>query len=285
MRLVRFTLKDSAAEIGVLADDQVVPLAALAPGAPKDMKALIAEWDRIAPTLSPPAGHAAALPLADVTLLAPVPDPEKIMAIGLNYKDHIEETGMATPTEQLWFAKMPSAVNGPTGDILLPKVSNQVDWEVEMVVVIGKGGKHISAKNAPAHVFGYAVGNDVSARDWQMKTAQWIMGKSFDSHAPFGPAIVTADEVGDPHRLDISCKVNGETRQSSNTRNLLFNVWAQVEELSKVMTLKPGDLIFTGTPGGVGLGMTPPEYLAPGDVVTCAIQGLGEIRNKVVAER
>lgn len=284
MRLVRFSKSGGTTEIGVLTGDKVVPLAALAPDAPTDMKALIADWEAQAPKLAGAEGHGAAVALADVTLEAPVPDPEKVMAIGLNYMDHIEETGMPTPAEQLWFAKMSNSVNAPDGDILLPKVSDQLDWEVEMVAVIGKGGKHISAADAPNHVFGYAVGNDVSVRDWQMKTAQWVMGKSFDTHAPFGPAIVTADEIGDPHHLDITCKVNGETRQSSNTKNLLFNVWVQIEELSAAMTLKPGDLIFTGTPGGVGLAMKPPVFLKEGDVVTCEIEELGSITNTVVRE-
>lgn len=284
MRLVRFSKSGGNAEIGVLSGDKVVPIAALAPDAPQDMKALIADWDAQAPKLAGANAHAAALPLADVSLEAPVPNPEKIMAIGLNYMDHIEETGMPTPEQQLWFAKMSNAVNAPNGDIELPKVSDQLDWEVEMVAIIGKGGRHISATDAPNHVFGYAVGNDVSVRDWQVKTPQWVLGKSFDTHAPFGPAIVTADEVGDPHRLDITCKVNGETRQSSNTKHLLFNVWAQIAELSQAMTLKPGDVIFTGTPGGVGLAMKPPVFLKEGDVVTCEIEDLGKITNKVVAE-
>ncbi|MCO6188589.1 fumarylacetoacetate hydrolase family protein [Rhizobium sp. L1K21] len=175
-------------------------------------------------------------------------------------------------------------LNAPNGDIQLPKAFSQLDWEVELVAVIGKGGRHISAAEAPKHVFGYAVGNDVSVRDWQNKTAQWLLGKSFDTHAPVGPAIVTADEVGDPHRLNITCKVNGDTRQSSNTKHMLFNVWAQIEELSQAMTLKPGDLIFTGTPGGVGFGMKSPVFLKLGDVVTCEIEELGKITKKVVAE-
>ena len=283
MRIVRFSKPGGAAEIGVLNGDMVTPVAALAPEAPSDIKVLIAEWDIWAPKLSGADGQEG-IALADVTLDAPVPDPEKIMAIGLNYMDHIEETGLETPKEQLWFAKMSNSVNAPDGDIELPKVSDQLDWEVELVAVIGKGGRQISAADASKHIFGYAVGNDVSVRDWQRKTAQWLMGKSFDTHAPFGPAIVTTDELGDPHRLDISCSVNGEVRQSSNTKQLLFDVYAQVEELSQAMTLKPGDLIFTGTPGGVGLAMTPPVFLKEGDVVTCEIEELGAITNKVVAE-
>jgi 2-keto-4-pentenoate hydratase/2-oxohepta-3-ene-1,7-dioic acid hydratase in catechol pathway len=292
MRILRFTRPDTPEaqpEIGIQIQDPsgdlVVPLSVVAPDAPQDMIALIAGWDAIAPQLADAPSHREqALPLADLTLAAPVPNPQKILAIGLNYADHIEETGLPTPTNQLWFSKLPNAVNAPHGDIELPRTGTQMDWEVEMVAVIGKGGRHISADEAPAHVFGYAVGNDVSMRDWQMKTPQWILGKSFDTHAPFGPAIVTADEIGDPHGLDITCSVNGEMRQSSNTRHLLFSVWDQIEELSRVMTLMPGDVIFTGTPGGVGMGMQPPVYLQPGDVVRCAISGLGAIENRVVAE-
>ncbi len=284
MRLVRFTKSGGGAEIGILTGDKVVPLAALAPDAPQDMNALIADWETQAPKLAGAKGHSAGLDLSTVTLAAPVPHPEKIMAIGLNYLDHIEETGMKEPKEQLWFAKMPNAINAPNGDIELPKVSDHLDWEVELVAVIGKGGRHISVEDAPKHVFGYAVGNDVSVRDWQTKTAQWVMGKSFDTHAPIGPALVTADEIGDPHRLAITCAVNGQVRQSSNTKHLLFNVWAQIAELSQAMTLKPGDILFTGTPGGVGLAMKPPVFLKVGDVVRCEIEELGVIQNTVVAE-
>jgi len=146
------------------------------------------------------------------------------------------------------------------------------------------GGGHISREDAPNHVFGYAVGNDVSVRDWQLKTAQWVVGKSFDTHAPIGPSIVTADEIGDPHRLSIKCWVNGELRQNSNTKHLIFNIWDQLAELSQAMTLKPGDIIFTGTPGGVGMGMKPPNFLRPGDTVRCEIEDIGAIESKVVAE-
>ena len=150
--------------------------------------------------------------------------------------------------------------------------------------MIGKRGRHISRADAPSHVFGYTVGNDVSVRDWQLRTAQWTLGKSFDTHCPIGPAIVTADEVGDPHALGIRCLVNGETRQSSNTSYLVFDLWDQIAYVSQAMTLQPGDLIFTGTPGGVGVAFKPPRLLAVGDVVRCEIDKLGAIENKVVAE-
>lgn len=284
MRLVRFSKDGAAAQIGVLTGNAVVPVAALAPDAPQEMTALIAAWDSVAPQLAGAAGSDAALALDTVTLAAPVAAPQKILAIGLNYADHVEETGMATPTQQVWFCKQPNAVNAPMADIELPKASDQLDYEVELVAVIGKGGRHISAADAPNHVFGYAVGNDVSVRDWQMKTAQWMLGKSFDTHAPFGPAIVTADEIGDPHRLAIKSYVNGELRQNSNTKHLIFTVWDQIAELSQAMTLQPGDLIFTGTPGGVGLAMKPPSFLKAGDVVRCEIEELGAIENTVAPE-
>ena len=286
MRLVRFTHDTAGPANGLLVGDKVVPLAALVPDAPASMREVIAGWDAIAPHLAG-AGAAAGLPLAEVRLLAPIDAPKKMLAIGLNYADHIEEAkhlGLKIPTEQVWFCKQVNALAGPFDGIELPKVSDRLDYEVELVAVIGKGGRHISRADAPNHVFGYAVGNDVSVRDWQMKTAQWMLGKSFDTHGPVGPAIVTADEIGEPHRLAIRSWVNGELRQNSNLKHLVFDVWAQIEELSKAMTLEPGDLIFTGTPGGVGVGFTPPKFLKAGDVVRCEIEELGAIQNTVVAE-
>ena len=238
------------------------------------------DGDRAAP---PPAAGGA--PLDQVTLRAPIPRPGKILAIGLNYADHIEESkeaGVEVPTEQVWFCKQPTSVNDPDGNVELPKVSSMLDYEVELVAVIGRKGRHISREAAPAHVFGYAVGNDFTVRDWQHRTPQWMLGKSFDTHCPFGPAIVTADEVGDPHALGIRCFVNGELRQNSNTRHLVFDLWDQIAHLSQAMTLEPGDLIFTGTPGGIGFGSKPYRPLKVGDVVRCEIDGLGAIENRVV---
>lgn len=286
MRLVRFSEQGGAGQTGILTGDKVVPLATLAPDAPQDMNALIAGWDAFAPRLQG-AALAPGLNLSQLRLLAPVPRPEKIMAIGVNYADHILESasvGVVTPKDQVWFSKMPSAINGPFDDVQHPRVTEKLDYEVELVAVIGKGGRHISRTDAPKHIFGYAVGNDVSVRDWQLRTSQWVLGKSFDTHAVIGPAIVTADEVGDPHGLAIRCYVNGALRQNSNTRHLVFNLWDQIAELSQAMTLKPGDIIFTGTPGGVGLAMKPPVFLRPGDVVRCEIDGLGAIENTIVAE-
>lgn len=284
MKLVRFSQGNAAPQAGLLVGDAVVAISQIVADAPSDTKEIIAAWDDIAPKL---AGAKGTIPLADVKLHAPVAAPEKIMAIGLNYTDHIEEAasaGVKAPENQIWFSKMPSSVNGPYDDVQFPKAGNELDYEIEMVAVIGKGGRHISREDAPSAVFGYCVGNDVSMRDWQMKNPQWVMGKSFDTHAPFGPAITTSDEVGDPHRLAVKCYLNGELRQNSNTKFLLYNVWDQIEELSKVMTLKPGDLIFTGTSGGVGMATKPDGYMKVGDVCRCEIEELGAIENKIVAE-
>ena len=239
-------------------------------------------WSAIAPRLAgldPAAGR----PLASVRLLAPVPRPGKIFAIGLNYADHIAESGMGAPERQVWFTKAQTSVNGPFDPVQVPRVSQAVDYEAEMVAVIGRRGKHISREDAAAHIFGYCVGNDVTERLWQHATPQWSLGKSFDTHAPFGPWITTADEV-DPHVLDIRCTVNGEERQSSNTRHLVFDVFDQVAHLSQAMTLEPGDVIFTGTPGGIGAAMTPRRFLKAGDVVRVEIEGLGAIENRFEAE-
>jgi 2-keto-4-pentenoate hydratase/2-oxohepta-3-ene-1,7-dioic acid hydratase in catechol pathway len=257
------------------------------PDAPQDMRDIIADWDRIRKALDGAVPATGGLALDQVTLRAPIPRPGKIVAIGLNYADHIEESeeaGVEVPTEQVWFGKQATSVTDPNGDIELPKVSAMLDYEVELVAVIGRKGRHISREDAPAHVFGYAVGNDVTVRDWQHRTPQWMLGKSFDTHCPYGPAIVTAEEVGDPHALGIRCYVNGEIRQNSNTRHLVFDLWDQIAELSAAMTLEPGDLIFTGTPGGIGFGSKPYRPLKVGDVVRCEVDGVGAIENRVVAE-
>jgi 2-keto-4-pentenoate hydratase/2-oxohepta-3-ene-1,7-dioic acid hydratase in catechol pathway len=214
-----------------------------------------------------------------------VPRPGKILGIGLNYADHVAESGMATPADQLWFAMMNTAANGPYAPIDLPRVSEQLDYEAEMVFVIGKRCRHVSREQAREAIFGYCVGNDVSVRDWQLRTSQFVLGKSFDGHAPFGPWLVTPDELGNPHELGIRCFVNDEKRQDSNTRELIFDCYQQVEHLSKVMTLEPGDVIFSGTPGGVGVGFKPPRWLREGDRVRVEIDGLGAIENIVRAER
>lgn len=286
MKLATFHITGGPDELGVIVDGgRLVPLSRRAPGLARDMIDLIARW----PSLQGEVRALAASPvetlaLADVRLRAPAPRPGKIMAIGLNYADHIAEMKLESPKAQIWFSKQVNAVNGPCEPVEIPKVSRFVDYEAEMVAIIGAGGRHISREAAPAAVFGYCVGNDVSERYWQNRTPQWVLGKSFDTHAPFGPWITTADEVGDPHALAIRSFVNGDVRQDSNTRHLVFNVWDQIAELSQVMTLEPGDVIFTGTPGGVGAAMKPPRPLKAGDVVRIEIEKLGAIEARFVDE-
>jgi 2-keto-4-pentenoate hydratase/2-oxohepta-3-ene-1,7-dioic acid hydratase in catechol pathway len=219
-------------------------------------------------------------------ILPPITDPEKIICIGLNYADHAAETGAKIPGEPVVFNKFLTTLRADGDDIVLPKVAHEVDYEAELVVIIGKGGRHIPREQAMAHVAGYACGHDVSARDWQKGKPgnQWLLGKSFDSFAPLGPQLVTADEVGDPGVLDIELRLNGQTMQKSNTKQLIFSVDYLVAYLSQCVTLKPGDLIYTGTPPGVGMARTPPVWLKPGDVVEIEIEKIGKLKNKVVAE-
>jgi 2-keto-4-pentenoate hydratase/2-oxohepta-3-ene-1,7-dioic acid hydratase in catechol pathway len=282
MKLATFRRNAGSDELGVVIEgERIVPLGSVA----RDMIDLITRWDELEGEVRRVAAAATgAVPLSTVRLLAPIPRPGKIMAIGLNYADHIAETGAQTPAHQIWFSKGINAVTGPFDPVDIPRVSRFVDYEAELVAIVGAGGRHISTAAAPAAVFGFCVGDDVSERYWQNRTAQWVLGKSFDTHAPFGPWITTSDEVGDPHILGIRGIVNGETRQDSNTRHLVFNVWDQLAELSQVMTLEPGDVIFTGTPGGVGAAMKPPAPLKAGDKVRVEIDRLGAIENGFVAE-
>ena len=206
------------------------------------------------------------------------------MAIGQNYPSHAKETNSNVPDKQIWFTKAVTSVNGPFDPVQLPKASNMVDYEVELVAIIGQCCRHVSYEEARQVIFGFCVGNDVSARDWQMRTPQWTLGKSFDTHAPSGPWITTSDEVPNPHKLGLSCKVNGELRQMANTSEMVFDLFDQIVELSQVMTLEPGDLIYTGTPSGIGLAMSPPRFLAPGDRVTCEVESLGVIESVMTPE-
>ncbi|MCC9654776.1 fumarylacetoacetate hydrolase family protein [Rhodopirellula halodulae] len=223
---------------------------------------------------------------APATMLPPVATPEKILCIGLNYLDHAIETGAEKPTLPVVFSKFNSALVGHGQDIVLPSISDRVDYEAELVVVIGKECRHVAAEDAMQCVFGYAVGHDVSSRDWQKGRpgGQWLVGKSFDTFAPLGPAVVTADEIADPGNLPIRMLINGETLQDSNTEQLIFDIPALIAHLTKFMTLRPGDLIFTGTPSGVGDARTPPRYLAPGDRCVVEIDGIGRLENTCQAE-
>ena len=278
MKLATY-LADGTVRTGVVVGENLVDT-----GLDGTMIDLIANWDELEPRLRAKAAGEGGVPLASIELCAPVLRPGKIFAIGLNYADHIAESKMETPTRQVWFTKAQTSVNGPFDPVLIAKGTATADYEVELVAVIGKGGKHISAARAREHIFGYCVGNDVTERMWQHAGPQWSLGKSFDTHAPMGPWLTTSDEIGDPHALDIRCWVNGELRQSSNTRHLVFDLWQQIEHLSVGMTLEPGDVIFTGTPGGVGAAMDPRRFLAPGDTVRCEIGQLGAIEGVMVAE-
>jgi 2-keto-4-pentenoate hydratase/2-oxohepta-3-ene-1,7-dioic acid hydratase in catechol pathway len=223
-------------------------------------------------------------PLHQVKLLAPIPRPPKIICIGLNYRDHAIESNLPIPTIPVVFTKFATAVIGPGDAIVLPANSQKPDYEAELAFVIGKGGRHIQAADWRDHVFGYTNFHDVSARDFQLATSQWTIGKTFDTFAPFGPWIVSADEIADPHNLNIRLEINGETLQNSNTRELIFGIPALVEYLSSVFTLESGDIIATGTPPGVGMARKPPRWLKPGDEVVVSIEGLGELRNPTVNE-
>ena len=224
------------------------------------------------------------LPLDDVTLLAPIPRPPRIFAIGLNYQKHAAESKMAVQKVPTVFMKLSSSVVGPDTPIILPKISTQPDYEAEFAVVIGKPGYQISADDWQQYVFGYTIVNDVSARDIQLSTSQWTLGKSFPTFSPLGPSITTADEVPDPHALDISLTINGETLQKSNTSDLIFKIPALIAYLSSTTPLEAGDIISTGTPEGVGLGRTPQRWLKPNEEVIITIEKLGSLRNPTVAE-
>lgn len=246
-----------------------------------NMIALIQSWDHVAEAVR--AIRTFDYPLDEVRLKPPIARPGKILGIGLNYADHVAEGGMEIPAHQIWFSKPATAVTGPFDAVERPIVSNLLDYEAELVVVIGKKCRHVKKENALSMVFGYCAGNDVSIRDWQLRTSQFMLGKSFDTHAPYGPWIVTTDEL-DASDVSIRCYVNGERRQDSRTRHLIFNCADQIEHLSQVMTLEPGDLLFTGTPSGVGAAMKPPRWLVPGDKVRVEIDGIGAIENMVVSE-
>jgi 2-keto-4-pentenoate hydratase/2-oxohepta-3-ene-1,7-dioic acid hydratase in catechol pathway len=224
------------------------------------------------------------VPLAAAKLLAPIPRPPKIICVGLNYRDHAIESKMEIPKTPTIFSKYANSVIGPGANIVLPKNSQKPDYEAEFAFVIGKGGRHIAASDWEQHVFGYMNLNDVSARDFQMATSQWMIGKTFDTFAPTGPWLVSADEISDPHGLDISLTINGDVMQHSNTRELIFRIPELIAYLSSVFTLEAGDIVSTGTPSGVGFSHNPPRWLKAGDEVVVKVEGLGELRNPVVAE-
>jgi 2-keto-4-pentenoate hydratase/2-oxohepta-3-ene-1,7-dioic acid hydratase in catechol pathway len=270
----------------VVDGDDVLELSAVAPELPTDMVGVLeggaGALDRIREAVS--SGGGARRPLAEVALTAPV-RPRKFWAIGLNYADHIAESGLSAPENLPVFAKATTSVTGPYDDVQRPAVSDMLDYEGELGFVIGRRCRHVSAADAPEVIAGYLVVNDFSVRDWQVMTPQWNLGKSFDTHGPIGPWIVTADELGDPHTLDLRTYVNAELRQSSNTRNLIFDCFRQVEIISQVCTLEPGDVIATGTPSGIAAGLEGQPWLTPGDRVRVEIDRIGAIENQVVQEQ
>ncbi len=219
---------------------------------------------------------------APQVLLPPVPPPEKVICIGLNYRDHAIETGANIPTEPVVFGKFNTAIIGHGDAIRLPRIAHEVDYEAELVVVIGKTAKHVSKASAGEHVFGYTCGHDVSARDWQKGRpgGQWLLGKSFDTFAPLGPSLVTTAELPDPGNLRVRMYVNGEVVQESTTAQLIFDIPTLIAHLSSIMTLHPGDVIFTGTPPGVGAARNPPVFLQPGDICSVEIEGVGMLTNR-----
>ena len=284
MKLVTFA-QNGAARLGALRGNDVVDLNQADSRLPSDMLAFL-QAGEAALKLAQQAVQQAkqTVPLSSVKLRAPIPCPGKILCIGLNYSDHAAESGQPVPQFPVVFAKYANTVIGHGENIVLPHVSSQVDYEAELGFVIGKRGRYISEADALQYVAGYLPINDVSARDYQTRTSQWTMGKTFDTFAPMGPALVTADEVPDPHNLSIRLTIGDEVLQNSNTDKLIFGVPKLVASLSEVMTLEPGDVVSTGTPPGVGFARKPPRFLKAGDVVSITIERLGTLTNPVVSE-
>lgn len=298
MRLVTFT-SNGRTRAGALIDDAtLVDLAATDPSLPADMLALLeggraalddvsravdSARSRVARDRAAVIASGIAADLASVTLEAPV-QPRTVLAIGLNYRDHAEETGQQLPKHPIVFSKVATCITGPGKPIHIPAASTMVDWEGELCAVIGRPARHVAAADAGQYVAGYTIGNDVSVRDWQSHSPTWMMGKGFDTHGPIGPWLVTPDEV-DASNLGIRTYVNDVVKQDSNTKQLIFDVGQIIEYLTTAFTLRPGDVIFTGTPAGVGVARNPREFLKPGDTVRIEIDGLGALENPVKAER
>jgi 2-keto-4-pentenoate hydratase/2-oxohepta-3-ene-1,7-dioic acid hydratase in catechol pathway len=279
MKLVSFSTADGKVRPGALLDEGnlVVDLSAAGYA---DTLAIIAAG--VAAVDKP--GAYPSYKLAEVRLHAPLANPPRLFAIGLNYREHAIESKMAFPEFPVVFFKLQTAIAGPGDAIVLPKNSAEPDYEAEMAFVIGKGGFRIPAAAWREHVYGYTIVNDVSARDIQRSTSQWSMAKSFPTFCPMGPAIVTADEIADPHALKIGLSIDGEVLQNSTTSELIFKIPELIEYLSSIAPLLPGDMVSTGTPSGVGMGRTPKRWLKPGETVTVTVEGLGSLTNPVVAE-
>ncbi len=284
MRLITYRAAGGGEQLGVAHGDHALASTALVPGGPATINALLGDTDRWLEALRLAAGSgrvaADGFLVADVELLAPVPRPGKIIAIGRNYADHVTEDGAVPPPSPLIFAKFPSSVVGPGADVRWdPAMTSQVDYEAELAVVIGRRARHVTEQAALEFVLGYTCLNDVSARDLQFGDGQWVRGKSLDTFCPMGPALVTSDELDNPDDLDIACVVNGELLQHDRTSSMFYSVRQLISHCSRAFTLEPGDVIATGTPGGVGIFRNPPRLLGDGDVVAVAIEGIGELVN------
>jgi 2-keto-4-pentenoate hydratase/2-oxohepta-3-ene-1,7-dioic acid hydratase in catechol pathway len=276
MKFVTFAEANGTARPGVLVDDQVIDLSAAYP----DVLSIVKNGAEAQKAVEKHSG--ARLPLKSVALLAPLQSPPRIFCVGLNYRDHAVESKMEIPKVPTIFMKLASALVGHGAAIKLPSISTQPDYEAEFAAVVGTGGSNIAKEDWEKHIFGYSILNDVSARDIQLSTTQWTLGKSFNTFAPLGPAIVTKDEIADPHQLAIKLSIDGEVLQHSNTRELIFKLPELIAYLSSITPLLPGDIISTGTPAGVGLGRTPQRWLRAGETVTIEIDGLGSLVNPVV---
>jgi len=281
MKLVSFSTADGNIRPGALLEESNLVTDLTAAGCRNTLEAIGAGVASVPKGPGVYAGHR----LNEIRLHAPLANPPRIFAIGLNYRDHAKESGMEIPTTPVVFFKLATAIIGPGDPIVLPRNSTQPDYEAEFAFVIGKGGYRIAASDWRKHVYGYTIVNDVSARDVQFSSTQWSMSKCFPTFCPLGPAIVTADEIADPHQLDISLSIDGERLQHSNTRELVFKIPELIEYLSSITPLLPGDIVSTGTPPGVGLGRNPKRWLKPGETVTVTIDGLGSLTNPVVAEQ
>lgn len=283
MKLVTFT-ENHRRRIGLVEGDRVCDLGASAPTLPQSMIAFLRAGEAaMAEAREALARNPRWIDLGKIRLEAPVPRPGKVLAIGMNYMDHIRETGRTPPEHQVWFAKQATCIVGPGAAIEIPAVSDKVDYEAELCVVIGRRCRNVPRDRAFEVVAGYMCGNDVSVRDWQARTPTMMMGKGFDTHGPTGPWIVTRDEIVDPQALAISCTVNGTVMQQASTAEMIFGIAEQIAHLTAAFTLEPGDVIFTGTPAGVGNYRNPPVRLKPGDNVSVAIEGIGRLDNPCVA--
>jgi 2-keto-4-pentenoate hydratase/2-oxohepta-3-ene-1,7-dioic acid hydratase in catechol pathway len=279
MKLVSFSLADGRVRPGSLLEDENLVIDLSAAGYADTLAVIAAGITTPEPGVTFPS-----YPLGEVRLLAPLLNPPRIFAIGLNYRDHAIESGMEIPTTPVVFFKLPTAIVGPGDPIVLPVNSTQPDYEAEFAFVIGRGGYRLAADEWRNHVYGYTIVNDVSARDVQFASTQWSLSKCFPTFCPLGPAIVTADEIPDPHVLQIGLSIDGEQLQNSNTSNMVFKIPELIEYLSSITPLLPGDIVSTGTPPGVGLGRNPKRWLKPGETVTVTVEGLGSLTNPVVAE-